>query len=751
MMQRKIVILGLVFVFGIFFNSYQYSLAQEKKFDFNPEVMVKSQTEAKFAPGELILKFKPGQKPRGENPASSGMASIDDASKKNGVYKIEPVFKNHPHDELGQFYKLELSKTADLKKAQAEFGKLDVVEKAAPNFLAKAAWTPPPDDTYYSSQWALAKINASAAWGITQGSSETVIAVIDSGVDTDHPDLASKIWVNTSDPIGGGDNDGNGYIDDNIGWDFVANIGYGIYGPPCIDRLPGDPNLVADNDPNPEPTGLDEDQCRFPGVDNGQHHGTSVAGLAAATTNNAEGIAGVCPNCTIMALRALDDEGEGDFAQIAPAIVYAADKGADVINMSLAGGYGDIDIAAALHYAFNKGSLLVAAAANFDIDIDLIKLSPVCNDDYDYVDGGENEIIGVAATDQNDVRMWWSDYGKKYVDVSAPGTELYAPENGGGYTSGFGGTSGATPIVSGVLGLVKSQHPTWNNKLIRDQTIGLIQNINSQNPSYIGKLGGRVKANRALDATEHLHGSGAVIKGTGNEIYLLQNGQKRHILTVEIFGSYYRSWGYYATISATRIDDYPNGPDLLFKQGTLIRPWGYSTVYQIENPNSFKRHITTTDIYLGLDYDWDDLVGTDISIANLHSSGSDINSLGSHVAGALIKTNSASEVYFLDLLDGIKNKRHIASAEIFNQYFRWQDIAVVEQTELDSYAAGSDYRYQDGTLLKGTSNEIYLISYGKKRHITSAEAYLALGYNWYQYINVDDAELTNYVTGEDIN
>jgi len=759
LMKKKISVLSLFFLILLFIFP-SYSKALEKQFNFNPEVMVKSQKEAKYAPGELILKFKKGQKPQGINPASSGMASIDDASKKNGAYKIEPIFKNHSNDELGQFYKVKLPKTSDIKKVQVEFDKLDVVEKAAPNYLAKAAWTP--NDTYYPNQWALPQINASSAWDTTQGSSDTVIAVIDSGVDTDHPDLASKIWVNTADPVNGFDDDGNGLIDDNIGWDYVANDGYAEYvSPPyppgCIARDPADPNRTADNDPNPEPTGLDEDECLFPGVDNGRNHGTSVAGIAAAVTNNAAGVAGVCPNCSIMALRVLDDEGWGDYAQIAAAIVYAGDKGADIINMSLAGPYDDTIIDVALHSAFDDGSILVSAAGNGDIygvgyDIDPVanKLSPVCNDDYDYVDGGENEIIGVAAVNPSDVKMSWSNYGKKYVDISAPGTNLYAPiYDGGGYTSGFGGTSGATPIVSGTLGLVKSNNPTWDNKAVRDATIDLITNINSVNPSYSGKLGGRLKADRALDPNERLNPSGTLIKGSGPNIYLIQNGHKRFIPSVEIYFSHFQGW-YFANISDSRLNDYPNGPDLLFREGTLVKASDSANVYQIEYPSSTKRFITSPDVFLGLGYQWEDIIATTSAIISQHPTGSNINAITSHVSGALVKNNSSPEVYLLS--PGSPKVKHlIINPQIYSQYFRWQDIAVISQTELDSYTNGTDYHFQDGAVLKGTADTVYLVAYGKKRAFASPDAYVGRGYNWGQFVTVTDSELTNYATGEDLN
>jgi hypothetical protein len=100
---------------------------------------------------------------------------------------------------------------------------------------------------------------------------------------------------------------------------------------------------------------------------------------------------------------------------------------------------------------------------------------------------------------------------------------------------------------------------------------------------------------------------------------------------------------------------------------------------------------------------------------------------------------------------GVKTKRHVVSLDIFNHYFRWQDIAIINDVELNSYADGTDYHFQDGTLLKGSGPEIYAISYGKKRHITSADAYLARGYAWGQSILVSAEELNSYITGNDLN
>lgn len=735
-MAKRILILAIISILVLFFNLPQNSSAQPKS------------DPVKYVPGELLIKFKENKIPHDEQ--------------FNGQ-KIEPIFKNHQNDELGYYYKIKLPPDADLAKTQAGFEKSSKVEKISLNYLAQAAYTPNDPKYTDATQWGLTKINMGSAWDYTTGSSSVIIANIDSGVDTDHEEIDGKIWVNAADPVDGLDNDSNGLIDDWRGWDYIANVGYASYGPPlwppgCFDRDPGDPNRTADNDPNPELSGLDEDFCLYPGVDNGVNHGTYTAGIAAANTNNALGIAGVCPNCKIMALRVLDDEGWGAEADIAAAITYAGDKGADVISMSLAGPYDETVIAAAVHHSYEAGSVLVAAAGNgdaygvgYDIDPPAYKLSPICNDNYDYLDGGDNQVIGVAATNSSDVKTTFSNYGLKYVDAAAPGQSIYSLANANGYASGSG-TSASTPFVAGVAGLLKSLYPTWDNKAIRDATIDLITNINSLNPSYWGKIGGRLNAERALDPSERFNGSGTVIKGADYpNIYLLQNGQKRHILNPEVFNSFYRSWGYYANISFPRLDEYPNGPDLIFRQGTLIRASGYPEVYQIEYPSAIKRHITSSSVFTGLGYSWDDVIETSLAVVNSHATGSDIAATGSHVAGALIKTSSAPEIYLLDMEAGVKTKRHIINPQIFELYFRWQDVALIDDLEMSSYPGGSDYRFQDGALLKGTGPEIYLISYGKKRHFISPDAYLSRGHNFNQYISVLDLELTNYAAGEDLN
>ena len=163
------------------------------------------------------------------------------------------------------------------------------VEWAEPDYIARAASVP--DDPLLPGQWGLAKVNATAAWNVVTGTQSVVIAVLDSGIDKTHIDLSGKLWVNPGEIAGNGiDDDNNGYVDDVNGWDFVNN----------------------DNDPSD---------------DNG--HGTQVAGIAAAETNNAAGMAGMCWNCKIMPVKVMQGSGVANYSDITAGVLYAAQKGAE--------------------------------------------------------------------------------------------------------------------------------------------------------------------------------------------------------------------------------------------------------------------------------------------------------------------------------------------------------------------------------------------------------------------------------------
>lgn len=321
-----------------------------------------------------------------------------------------------------------------------------------PNYVRRA--TAMPNDTRYSSQWHhntdAGGVRSETAWNTQTGSEDVVVAVIDSGVDTDHEDLADNMWLNPGETPGNGiDDDNNGFVDDVYGYDFVDN----------------------DPDPNPAPDGVDNDD--YAGADTSVEHGTHVAGIIGATGNNAAGVAGVSWDVSIMAIRVLNDEGSGSDSDIVGGIEYAAENGADIINLSL-GGYGESSILQdAIEAAANEGVLVIAAAGNDAVSIDSNAFYPACYDNY---------VTAVSSTGATGLASSFSNFANGddcVVDIAGPGeliySTLYSDDAEFGFTTDYGymtGTSMATPVVSGVAALLKAQDSSLDrvsmNNLLQD-------------------------------------------------------------------------------------------------------------------------------------------------------------------------------------------------------------------------------------------------------------------------------------------
>jgi len=391
-------------------------------------------------------------------------------------YKSDEIlvkFKNSP-----KVQKVELVPGESVGKKIEEYEGRQDVEYAEPNNIVKTEAVDL-NDPFLGKQWYLDKIKAKDAWARSSGSSGVVIAVLDTGVDIDHQDLADNIWVNRGEiPSDGIDNDGDIYVDDVYGWDFVA----------------------GDNDPRP-----DFKEWYF--TREGINHGTIIAGIAAAIGNNARGIAGVAWQSKIMPVRVLDSSGSGDVLTVAEGIDYAVEKGADVINLSFIGSGFSKTLFLALERAYKAGVVVVAAVGNqggIGKDLDVEPLYPVCY----YGGEGENVVLGVAATDKDDKKTLFSNYGAKCVDISAPGvdfwsTQAYNPGEEGFedyYGGGWSGSSVAAPLVSGAAALIKSVNPSLGVQEIRNLLVVNADNIDSQNPDYRGKLGGRLNLARATEA-----------------------------------------------------------------------------------------------------------------------------------------------------------------------------------------------------------------------------------------------------------
>ena len=333
---------------------------------------------AAFAPGELLVKFR----------AEVRKEAAADYKRWFGI-STRKTFA------INGYQLVKLPEGADIEEALELYLEDPDVEHAEPNYLVYADETTP-DDAEFTELWGLnnsgqnvngtngtsdADIDAPEAWDVTTGSSAVVVAVVDSGVDVNHPDLQSNIWTNTAEtPNNGIDDDHNGYIDDVNGWDFYLN----------------------DNDPR-----------------DAHGHGTHVAGTIAAVGNNGIGIAGVSWSAKIMPLRFLDAWGSGTTANAIAAIEYANDMGADIINNSWGGG----PYVQALKDAIDASdALIVCAAGNSGRNNDGIPHYP-----SNYT---SSNIIAVAASNQDDQLAWFSNHGAVSVDVAAPGTNIYSAAPG---------------------------------------------------------------------------------------------------------------------------------------------------------------------------------------------------------------------------------------------------------------------------------------------------------------------------------
>ena len=305
-----------------------------------------------------------------------------------------------------------------------------------------------PNDPSLANQWFLTKINAQGAWNYFSTGSTAVVAVVDDAVERTHPDLNANIWVNPNEIIGNGlDDDGNGYVDDVNGWD------------------------MADNDNNPDPPTTD------------YNHGTHVAGIVSASTNNGVGISSIGYSVKLMCVKA-SGANPNSISHGYPGIIYAANKGANVINCSWGSSSSSSTGQEVIDFAVSKGCILVVAAGNN-------------NSSNLFYPAAYNGVVSVAATDINDVKSSFSNFGE-WVKISAPGSNILSTVPYGGYAN-FQGTSMASPLVAGLIGLMKSVNPNMPNNDLVNCLYSTCQSILVQNPSIPGLLGaGRINAEAAL-------------------------------------------------------------------------------------------------------------------------------------------------------------------------------------------------------------------------------------------------------------
>jgi subtilisin family serine protease len=307
-----------------------------------------------------------------------------------------------------------------------------------------------PNDPLRGEQYAHSRVSLPSAWNTTVGSSSLRVAIIDTGVDADHPDLSGSILRKDNEPVDGVDNDSNGFVDDASGWDFVDK-----------DNTPSDLN----------------------------EHGTHCAGIAAGIGNNGVGVSGAAWNATIIPVRVLDAEGSGFLSDIATGVRYAVDNGASVLSLSLGGSSGSEILERALSYACSKGAFIAVAAGNESADNDN-PATPSFPANYNLPC-----LVSVAASDNADNYASFSNYGATKVHLAAPGVDILSTLPGNRYGL-LSGTSMATPLVAGIGILVKSAKPELSGNDIKTILLGSVDTVAQM--QGLSTTGGRVNANNAL-------------------------------------------------------------------------------------------------------------------------------------------------------------------------------------------------------------------------------------------------------------
>jgi hypothetical protein len=490
-------------------------------------------------------------------------------------------------------------------------------------------------------QWGLAKAGFIDAWQKTTGSKSNVVAVIDTGVDATHQDLKSINFI--------------------PGFDFVNKQAI--------------------------PVGSNSD-------DNG--HGTLVAGVLGAAANNGIGIVGTNWQISIMPIKALDSKGQGDADTLAQAIVWAADNGAQFINLSLGGiGFGhDTTLSNAVTYAFNKNVLVVAAAGN-DISttggsLDQNPVFPICDDN------NFNMVIGVAATDQNDLKPDFSNYGKNCIDVDAPGKRILSTINfdplsqkpaPNSYAYGSG-TSLAVPFVVGQAALIKSLYPSASNVQIRDRIIGTADPVDDLNFTQCGGIScrgllgaGRIDVVRSLQtAISQPFNEGDLIKVTdlSGAVYEILGGQKR-LVSPFVFNQLFLG-STFKTAVFSQLSGFSEGAYVTPAEGTLVKFDKSPTVYIIKNGQKLP---VTYQVFLQRGFKFNNV--NTLSYEELDSwvTGSFLPP----VDGSLIKANGSRAVYWV-----IGQVLHPVNYAFFvNRGLNIFPIMIVPKNDIAGYPKGEAY------------------------------------------------------------
>jgi len=415
-----------------------------------------------YLPGELNIKFSSS----GLEKKSAG-SSADEMLARFGAHDIRQAFLIPPNlsagkisagarsrlESIASIKRVYFPENLDMEYVAKKLNAHPDIEYAEPVYISR--FCDVPDDPAYdeSKQNYLDFISAPQAWDIAHGDTSVVIAIVDSGTEWNHTDLRDNLWTNTGEiPGNGADDDDNGFVDDVHGWDFYGSVYFG--------------RIIGDNDP----------------TSTSEPHGTHVAGIAAAVTNNGIGVASLSYNVKYMPLKATPDDGE-EVVSGFDAVLYAASNGADVINLSWGSQQQSSVGAEIIGFAAEMGAVIVASAGNE-------------GSEKVFYPAAYPEVIAVGSIDLTGEKSAFSNYGPT-VDISAPGSIIYSTVFNNSYGL-MSGTSMAAPAVSALAALIKSAHSDWDSDQIRAQIVSTASPITTGDSYEYLCGGGYINAEKAL-------------------------------------------------------------------------------------------------------------------------------------------------------------------------------------------------------------------------------------------------------------
>ena len=447
--------------------------------------LLKARNPSPYAGNRIIVRFNEEigvritQTPK--HVVTFGLREIDLLNERYNCVKVRNIGSNRNHGMHKTIYLLEFQGQFDIPVLIREYLETGYLKYAEPDYKGGISGFPQmdsvmPNDTYFNRQWSLynngtfsspipavvdADIDMNQAWAVEQGDTSVVVGIIDTGLKLDHPEFSGRIWNNKDEIPGNGiDDDGNQYIDDIKGWDF-AN---------------------SDNDPADD-----------------EGHGTNVTGIIGANGNNSIGYAGVDWNCKLMVLKGINSENWGYYSWWVEAIHYAVDNGAKAINMSVCGTSASSALSDGVVYAIQNNVAIIACMGN-------------ANNNVPNYPAAYLGVIAVGSTDPDDTRsnpfFWSTSSGSNfntYISVVAPGNYIYGLhyQNNNNYDTYWGGTSQATPHVTGLVSLLLAQDSTRTPEKLKNIIEATAQDqvgdVTEDTPGWDQYYGwGRINAYSAL-------------------------------------------------------------------------------------------------------------------------------------------------------------------------------------------------------------------------------------------------------------